>query len=71
MKLIILTTFMFCEAFFALPVSASVASFGPSSQTVTFTGIGNNSLGEGQSHVSWGTCAVSGSGSAAVTSCTV
>jgi len=71
LKLLIVPAFACGLAFLPSPASAIVTTFGPSTQSVTFTGIGNNALGEGQSQVDWGNCVVSGSGSAAVTNCTV
>jgi uncharacterized protein (TIGR03437 family) len=56
-----------CAAALALPASASVANFGPTNQSVTFTGLGGNAQGEGQSQVTWGSC-VFANGS---TTCTV
>jgi uncharacterized protein (TIGR03437 family) len=54
-------------AFLSPRASASVAAFGPSNQTVTFTGLGGNASGAGQSRVTWGSCAFDGTN----TKCTV
>jgi uncharacterized protein (TIGR03437 family) len=48
------------------PVSAQV-TLGTSTQTVTLAGIGGNASGEGQSVVTWGSCAYAGTN----TTCTV
>lgn len=53
--------------FFAQAASASVATFGPTNQNITFTGMGGNDVGEGQSRVTWGSCVFNGN----VTTCTV
>src|SRR5689334_17510874 len=46
---------------------AAVATLGPSSQPFTLTGIGPNAAGQGQSKMTWGTCAFDGTN----TSCTL
>ena len=67
MKITGTAAFLLCAAFLAPRASASVATFGNSSQNVVFTGMGGNFLGEGQSHVTWGSCAFDGTN----TKCTV
>ncbi len=52
--------------FAALPASA-IVSLGPSSQPFGLTGIGDNGSGQGQSKVSWGSCAFDGTN----TNCTL
>jgi uncharacterized protein (TIGR03437 family) len=56
MRLVTVPFVVLCAAALALPASASVASFGPTSQNITFTGLGGNAQGEGQSQVTWGSC---------------
>jgi uncharacterized protein (TIGR03437 family) len=56
-----------CAAAVALPASASVASFGPTNQSITLTGLGGNAQGEGVSQVTWGSCVAAGGN----TTCTV
>lgn len=51
----------------ALPASASVASFGPTNQTLVLTGLGANGAGAGQDRVTWGNCVYNGTN----TVCTV
>ena len=52
---------------FAPLAHADVVTYSTSSQTVTLTGLGVNSSGQGQSRVSWGACNFDG----ATTTCTV
>ena len=47
--------------------SATVATLGVSKQPFTLTGIGKNASGQGQSKMTWGTCAFDGSN----TNCTL
>jgi len=55
-------------ALFVLAISAHAqVTLGTSTQNFTLTGIGGNSAGEGQSTVSWGSCAFDGTN----TTCTV
>jgi uncharacterized protein (TIGR03437 family) len=67
MKHIVIPAFLFCIAFLAPRASANVATFGNSTQNVTFTGLGGNAQGEGVNSVVWGTCAFDGQN----TKCTV
>ena len=67
MRLVVIPVFLFCVAFFSPRASASVASFGLTNQSITFTGLGGNALGEGQSRVTWGSCVYEGTN----TTCTV
>ena len=67
MKLAVIPVLLFAVAFFSPRASAGVASFGPSSQNVTFTGLGGNAQGEGRSRVTWGSCVFDGTN----TKCTV
>jgi uncharacterized protein (TIGR03437 family) len=57
---------LFLFSFAAISASAQV-TLGTSNQNVTFTGIGNNVLGEGQSTVTWGNCVYANG----TTTCTV
>ena len=43
-----------------LPLSASVANYGPTSQNLTLTGLGATAGGLGQVRVTWGTCVFDG-----------
>jgi uncharacterized protein (TIGR03437 family) len=52
--------FLFFLAAGAIPGFAAIATLGPSAQNYVLTGIGANSSLEGQSKVSWGTCAFDG-----------
>src|ERR1035437_8883497 len=67
MKAVVIPVFLFCVAFFSPSASASVASFATTDQSITFTGLGGNAQGEGQSRVTWGTCVFDGTN----TKCTV
>src|ERR1035441_7294768 len=67
MKAVVISVFLFCVAFFSPSASASVASFATTDQSITFTGLGGNAIGEGQSRVTWGTCVFDGTN----TKCTV
>jgi len=67
MRLAVVPVFLFSVACFSPVASASVASFGPTNQSITFTSLGGNALGEGQSRVTWGSCVYDGSN----TTCTV
>jgi uncharacterized protein (TIGR03437 family) len=67
MKAVVIPVFLFCVAFFSPSASASVASFATTDQSITFTGLGGNAIGEGQSRVTWGTCVFDGTN----TKCTV
>lgn len=62
-----LAALLIATAFLPPRASAGVATFGNSSQNVVFTGLGGNFQGEGQSHVTWGSCAFDGR----TTTCTV
>ena len=42
--------------FFTATAFADIAVYGPTNQTITLTGIGPNSAGQGQSRVTWGDC---------------
>src|SRR3954447_11200169 len=53
--------------FLGQPASAVVATLGTSSQQFSLTGIGPNSAGQGQSKMSWGSCAFDGTN----TNCTL
>ena len=64
MKLFVLPAFALFLA--ASPASAIVA-LGTSNQTFVLTGMGPNALGQGQSSMTWGTCAFDGTN----TSCTL
>jgi len=66
-RAVIIAVFLFCVAFFSSSASASVASFVTTDQSITFTGLGGNAQGEGQSRVTWGTCVFDGTN----TKCTV
>lgn len=67
MRLAVIPVLLFAVAFFSPRASAGVASFGPSNQNVTFTGLGGNVQGEGESRVIWGSCVFGGT----TTKCTV
>jgi uncharacterized protein (TIGR03437 family) len=67
MRAVVIPVLLFCVAFFSPRASASVASFATTDQSITFTGLGGNAQGEGQSRVTWGTCAFDGTN----TKCTV
>lgn len=67
MKFTAIAISLFCASLLPPSASASVATFGQSAQTMTFTGIGGNFQGEGTSHVSWGSCVYDGTN----TKCTV
>ncbi len=56
MKFIILPLFFLAAA----PSLASVATFGPTNQTITLTGLGVNAAGQGVDRVTWGSCVQSG-----------
>ena len=49
MRAVVVPVFLFCVAFFSPRASASVASFATTDQSITFTGLGGNAQGEGQS----------------------
>ena len=66
-KVLAVSLFLFCVAFFSPRASATLAPFGPSTQKVTFTGLGGDATGAGQSRVTWGSCTFDGSN----TTCTV
>lgn len=63
---IIPAVFFFLTALTPL-ATASVATFGPTNQNITLTGMGVNAAGNGQDRVTWGACVYSGS----TTVCTV
>jgi uncharacterized protein (TIGR03437 family) len=67
MRAVVIPVFLFYVAFFSPRASASVASFVTTDQNITFTGLGGNAIGEGQSRVTWGTCVFDGTN----TTCTV
>lgn len=67
MRLIVIPVVLCCAAFLTPRASAYVATFGNSAQNVTFTGIGANAQGDGQSQVTWGSCVFNGTN----TKCTV
>jgi uncharacterized protein (TIGR03437 family) len=52
---------------FAPHASAYVATFGPTNQNITLTGLGSNATGEGQDSTTWGSCVFS----SGLTTCTV
>jgi uncharacterized protein (TIGR03437 family) len=58
---------LFCSAVFAPVASATVVSYGPINQPLTFTGLGLNAQGLGTSRVTWGSCTFAGN----TTTCTV
>jgi uncharacterized protein (TIGR03437 family) len=60
LRLAVIPVFVFAVAVFSPRASAGVASFGPSNQNVTFTGLGGNAQGEGRSRVTWGSCVFDG-----------
>ena len=65
MRLITITSFLFCVAFMAR-VSGQTATYTNSNQIVTLTGLGGSG-GVGQSRVDWGTCVFDGTN----TNCTI
>ena len=67
MRAVVVPVFLFSVAFFSPRASASVASFATTDQNISFTGLGGNAIGEGQSRVTWGTCVFDGTN----TKCTV
>src|SRR6266404_636123 len=67
MRRLVIPAVFFSLGFFSPRASAGVATFGPSNELVSFTGIGGNASGQGQSHVTWGSCAFDGTN----TKCTV
>ena len=67
MRPLVIPVVLLLLAFFSPSASASVATFGLSSQIVSFTGLGGNASGAGQSRVIWGSCAFDGTN----TKCTV
>lgn len=67
MKLSNLTVVAVFAAALAPVASASVINFGPSNQTVTFTGLGANAAGQGTARVTWGSCVYTNG----TTTCTV
>ncbi len=67
MRLLTLSMLLLCVAAVTPQADAAVATLGQSSQTVTFTGLGGTPSGQGQSRVSWGSCAFDGTR----TKCTV
>lgn len=67
MRTIVVAVGLFCTLGLASHASASVATFGNSTQTVTLTGTGGNAQGEGVSSVVWGSCVYDGTN----TKCTV
>ena len=67
MRLGTVPALLFTLAAFASQASAVIATLGPSNENWVLTGIGGNSLGEGQSKVGWGNCAFDG----ANTNCTI
>ncbi len=58
--------FLYCSLM-APAASATVISFGPINQKLTFTGLGPNAQGLGVSRVTWGTCTFASN----ITTCTV
>src|ERR1035438_413375 len=66
MRLTTIPEVLLCLAAASLTASAQV-TLGTSNQSVTFTGIGGNAVGDGQSAVIWGSCAYDGTN----TVCTV
>jgi uncharacterized protein (TIGR03437 family) len=67
MKIAFIARTLFCSAVFAPVASATVVSFGPINQPVTYTSLGINSQGLGTSRVTWGNCSFV----ANTTTCTV
>lgn len=67
MRRLVIPAVFFSLGFFSPRASAGVATFGPSNELVSFTGIGGNASGQGQSRVTWGSCAFDGTN----TKCTV
>lgn len=51
---------LLATAAFAPLASASVASFGPTNQALTLTGLGGDALGNGVVRITWGTCVFDG-----------
>jgi len=66
MRLAIVLGVLLCLAA-AAPWASAQVTLGASNQNVTFTGIGGNAAGDGQSVVTWGACAYNGTN----TVCTV
>jgi len=58
---------VFWVAVLAPGAKASVATLAPTTQNITFTGLGGNAAGQGQNRVTWGSCAYDGTN----TKCTV
>ena len=67
MKLGTIPAFFLVMATASLPVSATIATLGQSSQIFTLTGIGANASGQGQSKMTWGSCVFDGTN----TTCTL
>lgn len=67
MKLLIYPVFLLGLASLSPRASAAVLTLGLSNQNVVFTGLGGNANGQGQSRVTWGSCAYDGTS----TKCTV
>ena len=67
MKLAAVSVFALCMVAASPHALAAVAILGPSSQTFSLTGIGPNASGQGQSKMTWGSCAYDG----ANTNCTL
>ena len=53
---------------FACAASATVLTLGPSTQSVTLTGLGGNTAGDGTSRVTWGACSYDGTNTSCVVS---
>src|SRR6202161_1651747 len=58
MRLLISSAFLFLLA--AVPQAQAIVTLGVSNENLSFTGTGNNSMGEGQYTVSWGNCTFDG-----------
>ena len=67
MKFLSFPAFLLCLAVSSTQASANVLTLGLSNQNVTFTGLGGTDTGQGQSRVTWGSCAFDGTN----TRCTV
>ena len=59
MRLVTVPVLVLCVAALAPLTSASVATFGPTSQSMTLTGLGANAAGDGQVRVTLGSCVFS------------
>jgi len=60
MRFLTIPVFCLCVSALAPKASAYVASFGPTNQNITYTGLGANAAGDGTVRVTYGTCVFSG-----------